>query len=369
MKTLISFVKKEAVLCIAAVFALFSMLFVAPDSKYIEYIDFKVLTLLFCLMIVVAGFKECGLFELFAERLLAKQKNVRSLILVLVMLPFVVSMFVTNDVALIAFVPFVFPVLKSAKASEFTIKVIVFQTLAANLGSMLTPVGNPQNLYLYSYYNFSIREFFSVTFPLTLISMVLLISGTLCIKNKTINVKISQQAKIQRPTALIIYVVLFVLCLLAVFKIVHYGILLAIIMIAFLIISPKLFRDVDYGLLITFVFFFIFSGNLGRIPEISEILNKLTESSTLLSSALASQVISNVPAAVLLSEFTDNRNELLAGVNIGGLGTPIASLASLISLKFYLRSENARPLKYILYFSAANFISLTFLICIYYVIL
>lgn len=368
MKSAINFFKKESVLCIAAFFALLSMVFVPPDTAYLDYIDFRVLALLFCLMAVVDGFRSCGMFDVMAQKLLSRQKNTRTLILVLVLLPFFASMLVTNDVALITFVPFVFPVLEAANANHLTVKVIVLQTLAANLGSMLTPVGNPQNLYLYSYYNFSVADFFKITFPLTAISATALIICSFLTKNSPVTASINQNIRIDDSKKILIYVAAFILCLLTVFRMINYLILLAIIVITFLIINPKSLKNADYGLLVTFIFFFIFSGNLGRIPEISAFLSSLTEKSTLLTSALASQIISNVPAAVLLSGFTENNAELLAGVNIGGLGTPVASLASLISLKFYLHSKNAKPISYIARFSAANFIGLASLLIIQFLL-
>ncbi len=362
MRRIIAFFKKETVLCIAAVCAILSMFAVPPDMAYLEYIDLRVLCLLFCLMAVILGMQDCGLFGLLAQKLLRGQKSLRVLLLILVLLPFFVSMLVTNDVALITFVPFTLMVLEAAGAEHLIIKTVVLQTVAANLGSMATPVGNPQNLYLYSYYQLTGGQFFGVMLPLTLVSLLGLTAAALCTKNSRISVSFPQAAKISSHGRLAVYTALFLLCLLSVFRILPYWVLTAVVIICFLFVRPRLLLRVDFSLLLTFCCFFIFSGNLGRIPAVSSFLSGVLEQSTLLSSALASQVISNVPAAVLLSGFTGDWRGLLAGVNIGGLGTPVASLASLISLKLYFQSKKHRTGRYLAWFTAANLIGLAVLL-------
>lgn len=364
MGRILSFFKKEAVLCISAVCAVLSMLAVPPDIAYLDYLDLRVLCLLFCLMAVVLGMQDCGLFGLLAQKLLRGQKGLRLLLLVLVLLVFFTSMVVTNDVALITFVPFTLMVLEAAGAQQLMIKAVVLQTVAANLGSMATPVGNPQNLFLYSSYQLSGAEFFGVMLPLTLVSLIGVSVAALLTKNSRISISFPQPAVISHPGRLGIYLTLFLLCLLSVFRVLPYWVLTPIVLVCFLFVRPKLLLRVDYSLLLTFCCFFIFSGNLGRIPAVHHFLSLVLEQSTLLSSALASQVISNVPAAVLLSGFTSDWRGLLAGVNIGGLGTPIASLASLISLKFYLRSKDRRVGRYLLVFTAANAVGLVILLAL-----
>ena len=328
-------IKKEKVLIIAAVAAVISMFFVPPTMAYMEYIDVRVLCLLFSLMAVVAGFQSCHVFEAMAQKMLAGEKKLRTIGWVLVALPFFTSMLITNDVALITFVPFTMLVLKMVGGEKEAAFIVVLQTIAANLGSMATPFGNPQNLYLYANYNMTGSEFFGTVLPLTMVSFVGLGCCGFMVSSRSIQVHFSGKMTIQNKGKLGVYAILFVLCLLAVLRIAPYEIVTAIVALALLVLDRKLLWKVDYALLLTFICFFIFAGNMGEISVVQSFLAGIMEKDALLTSAFASQVISNVPAAVLLSEFTENGNTLLAGVNIGGLGTPIASLASLISLKLY----------------------------------
>ena len=350
-----TFIKKEAVLCISALCAVFTMFLVPPSAEYIEYIDFRVLCLLMCLMGVVAGFKSVGAFKWLTYQLLRRIKNGRVLGLTLVLLPFFASMLVTNDVALLVFVPFTMLLLSGLGCEKNIIPIIVMQTVAANLGSMATPIGNPQNLFLYSAFNLGAGEFFSVTLPLTVVSLVCLCVGTLPIMPKSPPEQSLESEKITSGKNFAVYVMLFVLCLLTVFRVVPYQVTTAILIVALLIIDRRLFGEIDFMLLLTFVCFFIISENLGRVEVVRDFLQNLLSKSTLLTSVGASQVISNVPAAVLLSGFTDNWRELLSGVNIGGLGTPIASLASLITFREYTTHVKGKTLRYIGLFSLYNF--------------
>ena len=362
LKKIKTFVKKEAVLCISALCAVATMFFVPPSAEYIEYIDFRVLCLLMCLMAVVAGFKSVGVFRFLTYQLLRRIKSGRVLGLTLVLLPFFSSMLVTNDVALIVFVPFTILLLRQLGFDKSVVPIIVMQTVAANLGSMATPVGNPQNLFLYSAFNLEAGEFFSVTLPLTAVSLVLLVAGTLPIMPRSLPEQKLEHEKITSAKKLAVYILLFALCLLTVFRVVPYLVTTAILLAVFLVTERKLFKEIDFMLLLTFVCFFIVSENLGRVEAVREFLQSLLEKSTLLTSVGASQVISNVPAAVLLSGFTDNWRELLMGVNIGGLGTPIASLASLITLKLYMVSPGAKVMKFLGAFTVANIAGLMILL-------
>lgn len=356
-----AFVRREAVLVISFVCALLSMLAVPPDAAYAGYIDLRVLCLLFCLMAVVAGLQQCGLFTVLAQRLLTGRKQLRLLYLALVLLPFFCSMLITNDVALITFVPFTVLVLGHIGRADALIRVVVLQTLAANLGSMATPVGNPQNLFLCSYYGLGLGAFLRVVLPLTLVSLLALSAAALWTPGETIEITFPQRAKIAQPRLFALLCGLFVLCLLSVMHVLHYGIVTAVVALCLLLAARGLFARVDYMLLLTFVCFFIFAGNMGRIDAVRTVLERLLGASTYWTSVLASQVISNVPAAVLLSGFTDQAGALLAGVDVGGLGTPIASLASLISLKLYLRAENASLPRYLMLFTLANIAGLLLL--------
>ena len=356
------FWKREPVLCIAAVCAAASMALNPPSAAYLNYIDWRVLTLLFCLMAVVAGLQECGVFAVLAQRLLAGERRMRFVTLALVLLPFFVSMLVTNDVALITFVPFAVLVLGLIGRMERLIYIVVLQTIAANLGSMATPVGNPQNLYIYANYELSAGQFFSAMAPLTIISLVGLVIASLCVKPEGIRVTFAEKAEIRSPGHLILMTLLFVLCLLSVFRVLPYPALLPVVLAGMLIFERGLFRKVDYGLLATFFCFFLFAGNVGACGPVRETLTQIMEQNTALASGVSSQIISNVPAAVLLSGFTTDWHGLLLGTNIGGLGTPIASLASLISMKAYLKSPGARLGRYLLVFTVANVVALAILV-------
>ena len=362
------FISKEIVLCVAAACAVLTMFLVPPDREYLHYIDFRVLCLLLCLMAVVAGLKAIGTFQWLTYQLLRRIRSGRILSVTLVLLPFFCSMFVTNDAGLIIFVPFTLMLLEQLGCSNRTIPVLIFQTIAANLGSMATPVGNPQNLYLYAFYSMEIGEFFSVTLPLTAVSLAILILASIPLLPAKMPEQKLEAARIASGRDLIVYLVLFTLCLLTVFRVIPYPVTTAITVVALLIIDRKLLKQIDYMLLLTFVCFFTVSENLGRMEAVRNFLQQLLGWNTLLTAVGTSQVISNVPAAVVLSGFTDQWRPLLAGVNIGGLGTPIASLASLITLKFYMARPGGNVGKFLGYFLIANIIGLGALLGFYWLV-
>lgn len=348
------FIHDETVLVISFAAALITSFFVHPSIEYIKYIDFNVLSVLFCLMVVVSGLRNAGLFNVLGQRMTEGNKKSKMLRLSLVLICFFSSMFITNDVALITFVPFSIMVLNITAQKEHIIYIVAMQTAAANLGSMLTPVGNPQNLYIYSYYNVSTPEFFKITAPVTAAGLVLIIVFSLLGNNENINVTFAHKENISDMKKLKSYVILFIICLLTVFHLVDYRITLLVVIFNVLFTDKSMLKNVDYGLLGTFVCFFIFVGNMGKINSISMMISDLIKNKELMLSILCSQVLSNVPAAVLLSSFTANYKELILGTNIGGLGTLIASLASLISYKFYVKTEDAKPVKYLAVFTAVN---------------
>ena len=357
-QSLINWIRREPVLFISAVCAALSTLLSPPSAAYLDYIDWRVLALLFCLMSVVGGLQGCGVFAVLAQRLLSGERRTRLLVLALVLLPFFTSMLVTNDVALITFVPFAILVLGLIGRTELLCYVVVLQTLAANLGSMATPVGNPQNLYLYASFSLDAGSFFPLMLPLTLVSLTGLSFACLRAPSEGLRVTFPQPAEIRRPAWAVGLGVLFLLCLLAVFHLLHYLVVLAVVLASLLAADRPLLRRVDYSLLLTFICFFIFAGNLGAAPALRTAISTVLARNTALTAGAASQIISNVPAAVLLAGFTQDWRGLLVGTNLGGLGTPIASLASLISLRFYLKSPNARLLPYLGMFTAANVIAL-----------
>lgn len=367
MNDILEFAKKEKVFTIALAFAIASCFFVVPDSKYLSYMDFRTLALLYSLMVVVSGVRKAGLFEVMADGLCERATNLRGLGVSLVLMTFVLSMLITNDVALISFVPFSILVLGIAGAESEMIWVVVCQTVAANLGSMLTPVGNPQNLYLYSHYNFNFTDFLMTTLPVWGVSIVLVLGLCFKLRREEFTCVIRKERELDTKS-LPIYGALFLVCLLVVFRIMSWPIMLGIVILSLLLFDRKTLLDADFALLATFVFFFIFSGNLERINSLHIFLAHMMNGREFITSLLCSQVISNVPAALLLSAFTENGKELILGTDIGGLGTPIASLASLIGFKQYCQHMNAKPGKFMVQFLIVNFILLGILIGIKYLV-
>lgn len=327
----IEFVKKECVLVIAVTLAILSSFISMPK---LSYIDFKVLILLFNLMVVVAAFKELKFLDSIAIGLLKKCNTYTSISLALVFITFISSMIVTNDVALITFVPL--SIVIARKANINVLKIVIFQTLAANLGSSFTPMGNPQNLYIYSFYNLSPIDFFKITLPIVILAVLFLV--LLVFKDKKMNLSLDlEDVKIDNKRDVYLFGGLFLIILLSVFHVIDYKVTFLITIVMVLILNKKLFSQVDYSLLITFIGFFIFVGNISTMDVVKNFMEGILNSpkSTFLASVLSSQVISNVPATMLLSGFTNHFKELLLGVNIGGMGTLIASLASVISYKIY----------------------------------
>ena len=357
MKGIVEFFKKEAVLCISGILAALSILIVPPSAAYAGYVDLRVLILLFCLMLVVAGIRQTGAFTVICEAMLKRFRSIKTVGLILVLLSFFMSMLLTNDVTLVTIVPFtllMFEKISGEKKARAEIVLLVLETAAANLGSMLTPMGNPQNLYLYTKFNLSFSEFFGIIIPYSALSLAMLIFSVFLFLPKLQTEKPSGTTKIQGRLRSIIFVILFAVNMLTILRILDDKILLLIVAVMVLIIDKKLFLQVDYSLLLTFVFFFIFVGNLGSIPVLSESLQRIFLGNEVGISVLLSQVISNVPASILLSGLSNNASALIIGTNLGGLGTLIASMASLITYKFYAGAKDSSPKKYILVFTVFN---------------
>lgn len=361
LKKLINFFKKETVLCIAALLSVISAFFVPPSKEYLEYMDWRVLALLFGLMLVVAGLQSIGLFRYLGLKLLGKIRTTRQLCLLLAALCFFSAMLITNDVALITFVPFAVMILNMAGQNRLLIPTVVLQTIAANLGSMLTPIGNPQNLYLYSAFSIPIGTFLLDMLPLTTLAFVLVAIGVFLLPKSEISVTVTEKLNPLPKGRLIFYLALFLVAISCVIRLLPWPAMLAILGLVALVTDRKLFRSVDYFLLLTFMCFFLFIGNMERIPAVSQLLQTFIQGRELLLSILLSQCISNVPAAILLSGFTDAAKPLLYGINIGGLGTLIASLASVISYRAYGESENAAKGAYIKTFTLYSIVFLAVL--------
>ncbi len=354
MESISGFIKKEAVFVITVLCALVSAFFVPPSREYAAYLNLHVLALLFCLLAVVAGIKSTGIFERLSASLLSKTNDARSLGMLLVLLCFFLAMLITNDVALITMVPLTMDIFRNDSEKRL-IFIVVMETVAANLGSLVTPVGNPQNLFLFSEYNLDIRAFFSVTLPLGLISLALIVPIMLFAPGGIIKPPKPERDSAVNKADAAIYLGLFAICLLGVFNIINCIVCLALVLAVFFLRDRTILAGIDYILLLTFVCFFIFAGNIARIGAVSALISKALAGREIIVSALFSQFISNVPAAIMLSSFTKNAGALIIGTNIGGLGTPVASLASLISYKLYCSGPNAKRGRYLLVFSIVNF--------------
>ena len=358
MKRIMTFVRTNVVMIIAALLAAVTAFIVPPDKEYLGYFDFKTLTCLFTVLAVVCALRNIRFFYTLAEKIVKHFKNARIAVLALVYITFIGSMLIANDMALLTFLPLGYFVLISTHKEKYMCVTFILQNIAANLGGMLTPFGNPQNLYLYSKFAIPDGEFMLIMLPPFLLAIAMITLAVIFfIKPEPLEFSGVERRLPKVKT--IIYLILFAFSIVCVFRIIPYQFALITIPVMILAMDRRALLDVDYGLLLTFVFFFIFSGNMARIDAVRELFAALLEKSTLVVSALSCQFMSNVPSAILLSQFTDNYKELLLGVNVGGCGTLISSLASLITFKEYMQHNKGKAGKYILVFSAFNF---TFLI-------
>jgi len=354
-------VKKNVVMVVAMVAACITCFFVPPDKAYWDYFDVKTLTCLFCVLAVVCALKNIHFFYILAKKIVRVFKNARMSILALVYITFIGSMLIANDMALLTFLPLGLFVLNSTGKKRYMAFTFIMQNIAANLGGMLTPFGNPQNLYLYTAFHIPNLEFMKIMAPPFVVA-VLLITACCLIFVKPEPLVLKEEPAVLPVGRTVIYLVLFALAIAIVFRGIPYWIGLAVIPTVLIFMDRKALKMVDYPLLLTFTFFFIFSGNMARIDGVRRLFSMLLEKSTLLFSVISCQVISNVPSAILLSQFTENYRDLLLGVNIGGVGTLIASLASLITFREYTQHNKGKTGYYILLFSAFNFAFLGILV-------
>lgn len=349
-----SFIKKNLVTIIAFLAAVITSILVPPDKEYIGYFDFKTLSCLFATLAVVCALRNIRFFRIVAAKIVSVFKNIRSAIIALVYITFIGSMLIANDMALITFLPLGYYVLKSTDNRDYMAFTFIMQNIAANLGGMLTPFGNPQNLYLYTYFNIGNGEFVKIMFLPFIIAIALITICCMFVEKKPLLIKNCEEQPLDKRKT-IIYCVLFAISIAMVFKTVPYYVGLIVVAIVLIIMDRDALRKVDYGLLLTFAFFFIFSGNMARIPAVYGFLGWLIDKNTLLYGFLSCQFISNVPSAILLSKFTQNYQELLVAVNIGGAGTLISSLASLITFKEFIKHERGMAMHYIKLFTVYNF--------------
>ena len=357
MKYCVRFIRSHAVFIIATVLAAITCFIVPPDEGYKSYVDFKTLSCLLATLCVVCALKNIKFFTILARKIIHSTPNLRICVLALIYITFIGSLFIANDMALITFLPLGWYVLHDTGNEKYTPWLFVLQNIAANLGGMLTPFGNPQNLYLYSYFNIPTREFCAIMLPPFLLAIAMLVIACLPIKAEklTIGEKFPEKLNASR-TAL--YVAMFVFSLLIVFRVVPYWIGLILIPSVLFFVDREALKMVDYPLLGTFFFFFIFAGNLARVDVVNEVISSLLNKDTLLVSILSCQGISNVPSAILLSRFTTDYRALLLGVNIGGTGTLIASLASLITFSEFRILYPGQGKRYFWLFTLINAIFL-----------
>ena len=353
MKKLLRFIRKNTVLCAAALAALVTGVLVPPDAEYLGYFDWRTLCCLFLTLAVVCALRDIKFFSILARRIVRLTGNLRVLTLALVYITFLGSMLIANDMALITFLPLGYFALSVTKQDRHMAYVFILQNISANLGGMLTPFGNPQNLYLYSYFNIPTGEFTAIMLPPFLLAVALLTVCCLLLKPEKLRIDEEFPEKLNRRRTAI-YLALFALSLAIVFRLIPYWAGLIVITAALLVLDRDALRQVDYALLATFFLFFIFAGNLSRIEAVNRFVSGLLRRSTLLVSLASCQCISNVPTAILLSRFTENYRELLLGVNIGGTGTLIASLASLITFSEFRLLCPGRTKEYLLLFAALN---------------
>lgn len=354
MTKVIDFVKKNVVMEIAFLAAVITMFFVPPDKEYLGYFDFKTLSCLFCVLAVVCALKHIRFFYILARKIVESFRNIKYCVLSLVYITFIGSMLIANDMALLTFLPLGYFILDATKQQKYMAFTFIMQNIAANLGGMLTPFGNPQNLYLYTKFNIPNGEFVSIMLPPFVISVLII---TVCclvfVKSEKLSIEDSPVRLDMKRAG--VYLALFILSIAIVFRTIPYVIGLVVIPAVLLIMDRKALKEVDYPLLLTFVFFFVFAGNMARIDAVRELFSFLLNKSVLLFSVLSCQFISNVPSAILLSQFTDNYPELLLGVNIGGVGTLISSLASLITFREYHKHNPKKTMYYVGMFSLFNF--------------
>ena len=357
ISALIAFLRENTVFCIALAAAAVTSVIVPPDAEYLSYFDFKTLTCLFCVLAVVCALRNIRFFTCLARGIVKRFSTLRSASVALIVITFVGSMLIANDMALLTFLPLGYLVLTETHKERHMAFVFIMQNIAANLGGMLTPFGNPQNLYLYSFYNIPTAEFTAIMAPPFVAAVIMILLSCLVLPREALS--LTYRDEITLPAKRTVgYLILFALSIIIVFRFIPYWVGLAVIPLVLFFADRDALAKVDYPLLGTFCAFFVFAGNMSRIPAVRSLFEGLLENNTMLFSALSCQVISNVPSAILLSQLTDNYRQLLYGVNIGGAGTLIASLASLITFREYAKHNPGKTARYIGLFSLVNFLFL-----------
>lgn len=367
MQALTKFSKRHAVLTVSFILAVLSCFITPPNPGYLKYIDYRTICLLFSFMCVIAGLRRLGLFDELSKVIIRRTTAERSVAAVLVVMSFGMAMFLTNDITLVTLVPLTLIIFANdgstigADQKRLLVVTLVIESLAANFGGMMMPFGSPQNIYLYSFFNLTMRQFFTTMLPYAVPGLVILLVIIRCIKfENTIDVarldalpplKHTPQAR----WALVVFLILFGLAILSVAKVVNYLVATAVILLAMVILDRRAILKVNYVLLLTFIFFFIFVGNISRLTMLQTVIQHSVHHHEVLVSILASQVTSNVPAAILISKFTHDGLGILIGTNVGGMGTLIASMASLITYQLLTAKYPDTKGMFIKYFSLYNF--------------
>ena len=324
------FFKKETILLISVILAIISCFFVYPNPNYLNYINWDTIILLFVIMVIVEILKNLSVFEIMVRKLLTKVKNTRGLVVLLIFTCFFSSIFITNDVSLIIFVPFSILALRKVNRSDLIIFTVSMQTIAANVGCMVLPIGAPHNIVMYTVSKIPFESFFLLLLPYVVVSVIFLAVLSLLIPNERIN--LPEMSKIRFDSNNF-------------FK--------------------RVFSGVDYCLLLTFIALFILIGNLEHISFFNALFTKWIAGNEVLWGVFASQIISNVPAAILLSGFSSNYEAIIVGINIGGFGTLIASMANLISYKILVRECGEFKIRYLIEFTILNVVLLVILFGVY----
>ncbi len=336
MRKVLEFFKTNFIFTVAIIAALISCFFVPIDKEYLGYFDIDTIACITLLLLVIAGFSNIQFFQKVARWLVKKFKNTRSIIMCLIFVTYVSALVNANDMSLLTFLPLAYIVLKYTDNLKYVAFTFIMQNIASNLGGMITPIGNPQNLYIYSFYDMNLLEFFKIMAIPTLIALVLIVVVCMFVKKEPLKFEDSEETKFN-VTKAIIYGVLFCITIAVVLGFIPWWIASIIILITMAICDIKTYLKVDYTIPLTFVAFFIFSGNLSRIPAVINLMESFINEYTFITAYISCQFISNVPTAVLLSKFTTNYPHLLVSVNVASLGIIFSSLSGVISLKEYIK--------------------------------
>ncbi|RYQ01107.1 citrate transporter [Bifidobacterium pseudolongum subsp. globosum] len=385
----LTFLRSETILIVATLLAIISCFIVSPDGQYGGYVHVSTISQLVCLMLVVVGFQRIGVFRIIGSSLLHRVHTARGVVLTFIALTFISAMFITNDVALLTFVPFALAVLVMAHMEDKAIIVCALMTVAANTGSMLTPVGNAHNLYFKALTGMSTGHFLRIMAPYSILAAVLLVVVTCVVfrgrriaefdgmdskgfergvlapdpaRHQPDEIKVTGYGAGYGGWRAIVYTGVFVVCVLAVSDMVPLWVMCVVTFVAMVVCDRGSFRHADWALPLTFIMFFVFIGNMKRVPEFAGIAQAFVGQHPLEVSIISSQIISNVPASLLLSGFCDQWVPLIIGTNIGGMGTLIASMASLITYKNYTRQYPRQKGRYLGVYTA---VSVMFLLLMY----